>query len=193
MDPTKKFYQQVNQREEEQRRQASREKWKTREKNFWKTFLFAENGKPKSALLIYTFCLSFVFLAFYLLSFGILIDVLQPLVRHFPVFVGNLTTSVLCSVVALLPCWLVHHVSKDKRLTFGGHLWLGLYAVAVLVTEIILLWGDWAAILQFLCFFAWFFLLPVLIGLAGTFLLYKKDQKKAPEPEPEWKKYITRR
>ena len=37
--------------------------------SFWSAFQMTENGKPKSGLLVYTFCLSFVMLAVCILFF----------------------------------------------------------------------------------------------------------------------------
>ena len=38
--------------EREDRRRARQKKWEERSKHFWRTFLFTENGKPKSGFLI---------------------------------------------------------------------------------------------------------------------------------------------
>ena len=180
--------------EKEQRRKARKEKWAQREKNFWKVFLFTEDGKPKSGLMVYTFCLSFVFLAIYMAAFHYAIEWLTPVLSGLPVFFSNLIQSLSASVAGLLIGFLLHRVLTDKRLVFGSYLWLALYAVAVCVTMIILL-REAEAISLFLTFYSWFVLIPLVLGLAVTYLLYRKDYV-APSPEeevPAWRKYTQRR
>ena len=75
----------------------------------------------------------------------------------------------------------------------GCHLWLALYAALVCVSMVFLL-GDRGAFGAFLHFFAWFILIPVSIGLAVTYPLYRRDYvpPKKDEVAP-WKKYTQRR
>ena len=61
MDQNNNFYRQIEDAERERAKKERKEKWAKREKSFWKAFLFTEDGKPKSGFLVYTFCLSLVF------------------------------------------------------------------------------------------------------------------------------------
>ena len=188
------FNWQIEDAEKEQRRKARKEKWARREKSFWKTFLFTENGKPKSGLVLYTFCLSFVFLAIYMAAFYYAIEWLTPVMSGLPVFLSNLLQSLAVSAAVLLIGWLLHRLLKDKRLVFGSYLWLALYAVAVCITMMIMLRGS-GAIPAFLTFFAWFVLIPLVLGLVMTYLMYRMDYvapSSAPET-PAWNKYTQRR
>lgn len=189
------FYRQLGDAEKERRRRENKEKWEKRERNFWKTFLFTEDGKPKSGLAVYTFCLSFVLLAVYLLAFNLVIEGLTPVMESWPAPLANLFQALAASAIGLAASWLLHKLGGDKRLAFGSHLWLALYAVAVLITMVIMLRGT-GAIGVFLVFFGWFVLIPLTLGLLVTFLLYRRDYH-PPVPggddEPEWKKYIRRR
>ena len=45
---------------------------------FWKAFLFTEDGKPKSGLMVYTFCLSLVYVPLYMAAFYFSIEWLTP-------------------------------------------------------------------------------------------------------------------
>ncbi|MDO5399596.1 MAG: hypothetical protein Q4F17_01275 [Eubacteriales bacterium] len=171
-----------------------KKKWKERETKFWKAFLFTEDGKPKSGFVLYTFCLSFVFLAFYLLAFLFLVDGLQPYVRELPVLAGNLVTSLACSLVGVALSWVVHLLMKDKRLMLGGHIWLCIYAAACMIYMMLLL-RQKEAIQAFLVFYAWFVLVPVSLGTVCAALLYRKDYtpKVRPAQEQPWQKYVNRR
>lgn len=185
---------QLRQAERERQKEARKKKWAEREKNFWKAFLFTENGKPKSGLMVYTFCLSFVLLGVYLIAFFFAIEELTPLTEGLPVFVGNLIQSLAASAVGMLLGLLLHVVLTDKRLVFGTYLWLVLYAVACLITLLLMLRGTDASG-SLLTFFGWFVAVPVGTGLAMSYFLYRRDYvpKTEKEEEPEWKKYIQRR
>lgn len=161
---------------------------------FWSAFLFTENGKPKSSLLVYTFCLSFVFAAVYVLCYQGAIELLTQPLSGLKAWASNLIISISATAVGVLICSLPHRFFRDKRLVFGAHLWLALYAVAVLATMLILLGGaDGTA--AFLTFFGWFIAIPVAMGCAVTGWLFRRDRcvDQTAEEEPEWKKYVNRR
>ena len=161
---------------------------------FWGAFLFTENGKPKSSLMVYTFSLSFVFLAAYVLCYEGAIRLLSVPLETLPSWLSNLTISLCASAAGAALCCLPHLFFRDKRLVFGGHLWLLLYAVAVLVTMLILLRGT-DGTSAFLTVFGWFGAIPVAVGTAVSGLLFRRDYRPEPiaEAEPEWKKYVDRR
>lgn len=180
--------------QKEERRKERKAKWAKREKSFWKAFLFTKDGKPKSGLLIYTFCLSFLFIGLYILMFSLLIDWLTPVLESCSPLVSNLAVSLAVSAVGILVGALIHRFVREKRLFFGTFLWLTVYLVAVLVTMLLMLRGT-GGIEAFLYFFLWFMVIPVLSGLLVSFLLYRKDyrlQTAREEPEP-WKRYTQRR
>jgi len=184
---------QLEDAEKEQRSKARKEKWEKREKNFWKTFLFTDEGKPKSGLILYTFCLSFVFVAVYIAAFYFAIEWLTPVMKGFPVILSNLLQSLAATAVGLVIGLFLHRVLPDKRLVFGSHIWLAIYTVAVWITMLIILRGT-GGIPAFLTFYTWFVLIPLVVALTVTFLLYHKDYvPPTPAPEiPEWKKRIQR-
>ena len=187
-------YQQIRDAEREQRRAARKKKWAEREKGFWKAFLFTEDGKPKSGLMVYTFCLSFVMLGIYLAAFFFTIEKLTGPTAGLPVFLGNLIQSLAASAVGLLLSFVLHKLLPDKRLVFGTYLWLVLYAVASLITLLIMLRGTGTAGALF-TFFGWFVAVPLVLGVAVSYLLYRRDYVPArtAEERPAWKKYTDRR
>ena len=179
--------------ERESRRQQRQKKWDERARSFWKTFLFTENGKPKSGFLVYTFSLSIVFIALLLIGFNFIVDWLSPLTASWPVALGNLFASLCVSAAVLLIGSVLHHLLGDKRLMLGTYLWLLLYLVAS-VTTMALLLRDWETLRVFLHFVLWFAAIPVGLGLLLFYLLYRRDYR-APVPvqeEPAWKKYVRR-
>lgn len=175
----------------EKEKQAKRQE---RADGFWSAFQFTENGKPKSSLIVYTFSLSILFAAVYFLCYEGAIRLLTGPLSALPAWGGNLIIALLASAAGAAVCCLPHRFFSDKRLVFGGHLWLCAYAAAVLIIMLILL-GFSEGFLSFLVFFAWFVLPPVAAGTAASALLYLRDREKKPnaEQEPEWKKYVSRR
>jgi len=168
------------------------EKKKSKADRFWESFLFTENGKPKSSLMIYTFCLSFVFLAVYVVCFLLMISLLTNSLSSLPAFVSNALVGILASAIGVFICCIPHRFMQDKRLVFGAHLWLLLYAIASLIAMLIMLAGEATNVL--LVFFGWFVAIPLAVSLPVTAYLYRRDHHpKTAEPEPEWKKYVNRR
>lgn len=186
-------YREIDRVERERRKQERKEKWKKREQSFWKTFLFTEDGKPKSGLLIYTFCLSFVFLGVYIGAFYLTIDALALPLAALPAVLGNLIQSLLAGALGTGAGVLLHLLLPDKRLVLGTHLWLVLYIAASGITLCLML-QEWGAIWAMLTFALWFALIPVGMGTLAAFLLYRRDYRKSRgEEAPEWKKYTDRR
>ena len=187
------FYRAEDARKSEKRKDRQ-EKLRKMERSFWRSFLLTENGKPKSALIIYTFCLMFVFLGIYVGAFWLVIDLLTAPLAAVPPVLGNLIQSVLVGVLASGLSLLMHVLLPDKRLAFGTHLWLGVLLVACVIYLCFYL-KTWDAISSMLIFALWFGIIPVGMGLTATYFLYRHDYvppRKA-EEKPAWKQYTERR
>ncbi len=193
MDYNNDFERQIEDAERERQKKERKEKWAKREKNFWKAFLFTEDGKPKSGLMVYTFCLSIVFVLLYIGAFNLIINWLSPVTAEWPVFAGNLVQSLAAGVVGVLVTLILHRIFSEKRLMLGTYLWLAGYILLVSVSMIFML-GDWEAFVAFLHFFAWFAVIPVILGLIVSYFLYRRDYvpPKREEDQP-WKKFTQRR
>lgn len=188
------FDRQIRHAQRERRGEERKKRWEKREKKFWRTFLFTEDGRPKSGFGVYTFCLSFVFLAFYVLGFHLVTEFLTGPMAGWPVRLGNLAQSLLAGAFGTALAWVCHLLFKDKRLAFAGHLWLALYAVLVLVSMLIILRGT-GATGAFLTFYGWFVVIPLCLGLLCTYFMYRHDWRPPARPpeEPAWRKYTKRR
>ncbi len=193
MDYNNDFERQIEDAERERQKKERKEKWAKREKSFWKAFLFTEDGKPKSGLMVYTFCLSIVFVLLYIGAFNLIINWLSPVTAEWPVFAGNLVQSLAAGVVGVLAALILHRIFSEKRLMLGTYLWLVGYILLVSVSMIFML-GDWEAFVAFLHFFAWFAVIPVILGLIVSYFLYRRDYvpPKREEDQP-WKKFTQRR
>lgn len=142
---------------------------------FWQMFLLTENGKPKSGLLLYTFCLSVVFLGFYVLAFDVVIDTLNRPLSALPAVWGNLLQSLTVGGAGALLSLLLHTLLKDKRLVFGAHLWLAALAAAATLALMLFLREEAGAIGAMLVFLLWFVWIPVAVGLGVGYLLFRRD------------------
>lgn len=193
MDQNNYYDRKVREFDKAERRKERKEKWAKRERSFWKAFLFTENGKPKSSLLIYTFSLSFVFFAVYVGALFLLVDWLNPVVESWPPVAGNLLEAGLSCAIGILVGMVLHELFPDKRLVFGAHIWLALYAVAAFITVLLMMKGD-AGVADFTAFFCWFFLPPVVLGNLVFYYLFRRDYE--PERKPQelkpWQKYTRR-
>ena len=194
MQPQDAIFFQADEAKRSKKSKARKEKLQKLEKSFWRSFLLTEDGKPKSGLLIYTFCLSFVFLGIYILAFWMVIEELSDPLASLPPVLGNLIQSVLVGVAASALSGLMHILLPDKRLAFGTHLWLALYVVASVITLAILL-KEAGLIGAMLMFALWFAVIPLAMGLTVTYLLYRRDYvpPRQVEEKPEWTKYTQRR
>ena len=194
MQPQDAIFFQADEAKRSKKSKARKEKLQKLEKSFWRSFLLTEDGKPKSGMLIYTFCLSFVFLGIYILAFWMVIEELSDPLASLPPVLGNLIQSVLVGVAASALSGLMHILLPDKRLAFGTHLWLALYVVASVITLAILL-KEAELIGAMLMFALWFAVIPLAMGLTVTYLLYRRDYvpPRQVEEKPEWTKYTQRR
>ena len=194
MQPQDAIFHQAEEAKRAEKNKARKEKLQKLEKSFWRSFLLTEDGKPKSGLLIYTFCLSFVFFGIYIVAFWMVIEELSDPLASLPPVLGNLIQSVLVGVAASALSGLMHILLPDKRLAFGTHLWLALYVVASVITLAILL-REAELIGTMLMFALWFAVIPLAMGLTVTYLLYRRDYvpPRQVEEKPEWTKYTQRR
>lgn len=170
------------------------EKKRSREQTsnrFWRAFLFTENGKVKSTLMLNSFCMCVVFLVVYAAAFGLLLDPLHALVGSAPTVLVNLVEALVPAVVGTGVCTLAWPLFREKRMLLATYLWLALLAAACFVTMLILLGGESQAQLAFLQFFVLFVPAPLLTGFATSALLYRRHWKRRvslPAETETWKR-----
>ena len=163
---------------EEQRKKECAEKVD----KFWNAFQITENGKVKSTLLLNSFCMSVVVVAIYAVAFGLLLGPLETLTSGAPGWIGNLVGALVPAVVGSVVSLATFPLFKEKRTLPCTFLWILLFAVACLITMLILLWGETGAIVLLLQFYALFIPAPVCLGGAGALLLYRRWMMDHPRP-----------
>jgi hypothetical protein len=139
---------------------------------FWGALFLTPEGKPKSAMLLYSFCLSLLFAVVYGVLYFFLIDVLEQALAAQSTLVRNIFESVAPGLAGSLVCCSLWYVIRDRRIVPAAYLWLVVMAVAILVAMALLSDGESFRI------FLYFYLMLVPTGLvsgsAFTLLMFRK-------------------
>lgn len=144
--------------------------------SFWSALFLTPEGKPKSAMLLYAFCISMLFVLLYGISYFFLIDAVESLFAGASVGVRNFMESFLPGVVGSAICGSTFFLQKkDKRIVPAAYLWLWLYAIAVPI--VMALSGDWENFKMFMYFYAMLVPVGLISGSAYVFLLYRRYRR----------------
>ncbi|MDL2235322.1 hypothetical protein LJC07_04110 [Christensenellaceae bacterium OttesenSCG-928-L17] len=109
---------------------------------FWTTLFLTPEGRPKSAKLLYTFCLSIVFMLVYGLCYWFLTDPLEAAFQNASPFVRRLFEAIVPGLLGSALCCLFWFVFKDKSYLPTIYTWLAVFALAVLITLLFLTEED---------------------------------------------------
>jgi hypothetical protein len=144
---------------------------------FWRILFLNEQGRPKSAMFLYSFCLSLLFFAIYAASYFFLIDVLESAFAASSVLMRNILQAVLPGLAGTLVCCALFYVFPDKRLVPVAYLWLAAFALAALITMACITEREEFRI--FLYFFAMLIPAGLLSGGLISFLQFRRYRQKA--------------
>lgn len=148
--------------------------------SFWSAFQMVENGRVKSTLMLYSFCLCWVFAAVHGGAVALLITPLHALMDGAPVFLENLVTALVPAVLGTAVCGLAWFLPGDKRKLPAAYLWLTLLMLACLIALLVLLKGERGAQILALQFFGMFVLVPLILGDGLSMLLFYRYWKHKP-------------
>ena len=126
---------------------------------FWSAFQMTENGRVKSTLLLYSFCLCWVFFGVYGVAYAFLVPPVHALTAGWPILAVHLAEILVPSVLATALCGLTWLLPGDRRLLPATYLWM-----AVIMN------GEAAGLV--LQFFALYTLAPLGLGGALSAFLY---------------------
>ena len=143
---------------------------------FWQVLFLDEHGRPKSAMFLYSFCLSLLFFVIYALSYGFLIDVIESSMPNASVLVKNIAQSVLPGLAGSIVCVALFFVFPDRRLVPVAYIWLFVYALIALITMAFLTAKD--EFLIFLYFFAMLVPTGLISGGVASLLLFLRSRGK---------------
>lgn len=162
-----------------------------RESKFWDAFRFTKNGKVKSTLIIYSFSLSFLFIAIYVAAYWLLIDVLEFGLKDY------LSTQPLILVESFVPallgslvCCAFHFLFTDKKMVLFTYGWIILFAIVIAAAAGAVFTSQEMGILWVLALR--FAVPPIGVGVILAAALYvghkRNDPLKKYEALPDWKK-----
>ena len=101
---------------------------------FWVSLFLTPEGKPKSAKLLYSFCLSIVFVIIYGLGYWFLIDPLEHAFAGASPQIRNLFESICPGLAGSVVCCSLYFTFKDKAYMVFIYAWITVLAIASLVT-----------------------------------------------------------
>ena len=157
-----------------------RSKFERKLDGFFRGLFFEENGKPKSASLLYSFLMAILFILVYGACYLLLLGPLEKAFSGASVMIRNLVEyvapalagSALCLLFTLLP-------GEKKGLVAGAYLWMGALLAAVMLFELLLI--DWSDARTEYGLFMAIVNLPgiasVLTGGIPALLLYRRERK----------------
>lgn len=143
---------------------------------FWNILFLTEDGRPKSAMFLYSFCLSLLFFGIYAAAYVYLIDVLETAFVNESVLLRNIAQCVLPGLAGTVVCCAMFFLIPDRRLVPAAYLWLAAYALAAFITMFFLTEQEEFRI--FLYFFAMLVPVGLISGGAVSFLLLRRHRRK---------------
>ena len=175
---------------------GKRSKFERKLDGFFRGLFFEENGKPKSASLLYSFLMAILFILIYGASYLLLLDPLEKALARTSVLLRNLAEYLVPALAGSAVCLLFTLLPGEKKgLAAGAYLWMGGLLVAVMLFELLLI--DWSDVRTEYGLFMAIVNLPgiasVLTGGIPALLLYRRERKaqaareKAKE-RPSWYK-----
>ena len=143
---------------------------------------FEENGRPRSASLLYSFLFSFLFLAIYAAAYLLFLGPLETLLSGASVAVRNLAEYVLPALAGSAACLAVILLVREKRAEAAcAYLWMGILLLGMMLFELFLIdWSD--ARTEYGLFMALIGLPGILSVLSGgipALLIHRSAKKRA--------------
>lgn len=144
--------------------------------SFWDMFTMVENGKLKSTFMMYSFALSFVFLAAYAAAFILLVDPIEAFFAPVSPVLAGVMECILPALAGAVVSVGCQKMARNKWLAPAAYAWLVLYSVAVLVIVLTSFdQADWGLLLSLL---GQVIPLPLILGGGWTLLIARKHQLK---------------
>ena len=171
---------------------AKQSKFQQKLDGFLRVLFFEENGKPKSADLLYSFLLAILFILIYLASYMLLLGPIEKLFSGLSVTVRNIAEYTLPAAAGSALCLLIRYFLKERgKLALAAYLWMAVLLIAVMLFALVLI--DWSDAKTeyglFMALIGFPLLSSVVIGGIPALLLHRKKKKeKAAEEKAQSEK-----
>lgn len=143
-------------------------------RKFWQNLLIMDSGDLKRLLSLSSMMLSFVLMLVYLVSYLLLMPVIDSIFGTGPVFLATLMESLIPAIVGTGVIMLTWPLFRDKRVLPAAFLWLTLFAFLLFFAVLFALRDDEAAMASFLYIFVLDVLPSLIIGNLAVWLRYRK-------------------
>lgn len=102
-----------------------------------RVIFLTEEGKPKSATLLYAFCLSVVFVIVYVLSYLYFIDVFENALAAYSAGLRNAAEILLPAVIGSIPCVCLSFAFRERKgLVCAAYAWLAIFFLLIAILSI---------------------------------------------------------
>ena len=143
-----------------------------------RTLFLTEEGKPKSASMLYSFCLGLLFIAVYITAYMLLIDVFEKAFAECSVTFRNLAETILPGLIGSIPCVALMFLLKTKKsLVPAAYVWIAILTVGIFIAMIFIA-EDKVDYQLFWAIVGAPLLVCVISGGLVSFFLYRKMKAK---------------
>lgn len=162
-----------------------RSKFQRKFDGFLRDLFFEENGKPKSAALLYAFLLAVLFLFVCAGSYLLLLEPLEKAFSNASVVVRNIVEYTVPAIVGSGICLLLTLKRDKRKLVASAYLFMaGLFAVICLFELFVIDWSDAATEYGlFMAVLGLPALACVIFGGVPALLIWRHELKKQAEEE----------
>lgn len=139
-----------------------------------------ENGKPKSALLIYSFSLALVFIIVFIASYMLLLEPLEMAFQARSVFVRNVVEYTVPAIIGCIPCLALSFAFKErKNMVAAAFTWLDVIVLIMFVTMAFMAdKDDWVTEYRmFLAIIGLPMLISGVLGTVGAQTIYRRRRR----------------
>ena len=139
-----------------------------------------ESGKPKSALLIYSFSLALLFIAVFIVSYMLLLEPLEMAFQSRSVFVRNLVEYSVPAIIGCIPCLALSFAFRErKNMVAASFTWVDVIVVIMFLTMVFMVdKADWATEYRFfLAILGLPMLISAVLGTVGSQVIYRKRRR----------------
>ena len=142
-------------------------------RKFWQNLLIMDSGDLKKVLSLSSLMLSFGILIVYVVTYILLMPLLDRVLGRGPVLLVNLAESLIPAVIATLIVMMVWPLFRDKRVLPAAYSWLLFFSLLIFIVVMISLREDSEVRHGFVYIFAWDVLPPLLIGSITAWVRYR--------------------
>ena len=151
---------------------------------FSRALFLDENGKPKSATVLYSFLLAVLYTVIDAAAYLLLLDVLEAALSDAPVWARNVVQYLVPAIVGSIPCvGLFFLLRERKNLVPCAYLWMAVLLVGMSLAELLLIdWSDAATEYGlYMVLLGIPGILSVAVGGVPAWLLYRRYLKREAE------------